>query len=102
MLGLSVNASHTATVAGVGAPQKTASMTVFPLLIQAHMQDKVADMKIVLKVQRSAILPVESSTGVPDLEPVGLEAIQIRPDVPEKEAPPGDVAPWAHFIAGIK
>ena len=38
-------------------------------------------------------LPVEACTGAFDLEPVSSEPIQLRPDVPEKEAPPGEVAP---------
>ena len=48
------------------------------------------------------LLPVESSTWVPELEPVESEPTQVRPDVPEKEAPPGEVALWARFIAGAK
>ena len=48
------------------------------------------------------LLPVESSTRVPELEPVESEPTQVRPDVPEKEAPPGEVALWARFIAGAK
>ena len=49
-----------------------------------------------------SLLPVEACTGAFDLEPVSSEPIQLRPDVPEKEAPPGEVAPWARFIAGVK
>ena len=48
------------------------------------------------------LLPVESSAGVPELEPMESEPTQLRPDVPEKEVPPGEVALWARFIAGAK
>ena len=34
--------------------------------------------------------------------PVDLDPVQLRPSVPEKEAPPGNVVPWARFIAGVK
>ena len=48
------------------------------------------------------LLPVEASTGEIDIVPVDLDPVQLRPSVPEKEAPPGNVVPWARFIAGVK
>ena len=50
-LGLSVKAGTAATVAGVGAPQRTTGMTVLPSLVRAHMGDRVVDANIALKAQ---------------------------------------------------
>ena len=48
------------------------------------------------------LLPVETGAGGEELVPVVLEPTQVRPDVLEKEAPLGEVTPWARFIAGSK
>ena len=59
-LGLHIEAGTEATVLGVGGPQQTDGMTVFPSLVKAVMHGKTVDANIKLKAQ---VMPGPSTKG---------------------------------------